>query len=49
LTIAESAKQREQAYCITFIDMDGLKLINEQMGHDEGDKPLVTCVTLIKQ
>lgn len=35
-------------YCITFIDLDGFKKINDNLGHDEGDKILVEAASVIK-
>lgn len=36
-------------YCIAFIDLDGLKEINDQMGHDEGDKVLIATADIIQK
>lgn len=36
-------------YCITFIDLDGFKKINDEFGHDEGDKILTTVADIMKK
>ncbi|MFT5789492.1 MAG: diguanylate cyclase (GGDEF)-like protein [Shewanella sp.] len=36
-------------YCLTFIDLDGFKLINDKFGHDEGDKFLIATVDIMQQ
>ena len=40
---------REQPITIIVCDLDGLKLINDTLGHDSGDQLLVVCSTLLKQ
>jgi diguanylate cyclase (GGDEF)-like protein len=36
-------------YCITFIDLDGFKKINDKFGHDEGDKLLIGAANLMQK
>ncbi|MDX2369434.1 MAG: diguanylate cyclase [Colwellia sp.] len=36
-------------YCITFIDLDGFKKINDKLGHDEGDKVLITTAEIMQK
>ena len=33
---------------IMFIDMDGLKFINDQYGHKEGDQAIIQICTILK-
>jgi diguanylate cyclase (GGDEF)-like protein len=35
-------------YCITFIDLDGFKKINDKLGHDEGDKILIATAEIMQ-
>lgn len=36
-------------YCITFIDLDNFKKINDKYGHDEGDRFLVDTANLMEE
>ena len=36
-------------YCITFIDLDGFKKINDEFGHDEGDKMLIATANIMQK
>ncbi len=42
--------QRTQMFCcLLFVDLDGLKQINDSLGHEIGDKMLVNTAQLLKQ
>ncbi|PKH87707.1 diguanylate cyclase [Colwellia sp. Bg11-28] len=36
-------------YCITFIDLDGFKKINDKLGHEEGDKVLIATANIMQK
>ena len=36
-------------YCITFIDLDGFKKLNDNFGHEEGDKILIAAAEIIQK
>jgi diguanylate cyclase (GGDEF)-like protein len=35
-------------YCMVFVDLDGMKRINDQLGHDEGDRALVATARILQ-
>ncbi|MDO9534508.1 MAG: diguanylate cyclase [Bacillota bacterium] len=43
------SKSREYPITIISTDLDGLKLINDTLGHDKGDKLLKACTKVLKQ
>jgi len=43
------ARRTQTFCCLLFIDLDGLKLINDSLGHEMGDRMLVDTAQLIKQ
>jgi len=53
MTLAEQqlaiAARDRTPMLVIFIDMDGLKAVNDHLGHDEGDNALVDLANLIRQ
>ncbi len=43
------ARRTQTSYCILFADLDGLKTINDTLGHDIGDKVIVDAAQILKQ
>lgn len=43
------AARRRQPLCVVFIDMDGMKRINDTLGHEFGDRALQDSAELIKR
>jgi len=41
------SQRNEQSLTICFLDIDGLKLVNDMFGHGEGDKLLVTIAAVL--
>ncbi len=41
-------KQLSKQFCLVVCDVDGLKLVNDTLGHDIGDKLLITAASLLK-
>lgn len=39
----------EDFYVIIYVDLDGLKLVNDKKGHQEGDKLIIKTANLLKQ
>lgn len=46
--ILEKAQKTKQAVCVTMIDIDNFKAINDTYGHDIGDKVLIAFANTIK-
>ncbi|MBU1182097.1 MAG: GGDEF domain-containing protein [Proteobacteria bacterium] len=42
------AQRAEKKMQLTFIDVDGLKLINDNLGHKEGDKALIETANILR-
>jgi len=42
-------KSREYPIAIISVDVDGLKIVNDTLGHDFGDRMLKLCANLLKQ
>ena len=47
--IIEEALKNNEALCIIFMDVDGLKAINDQYGHDAGDKLIKDMAEVLKK
>ncbi len=41
------AKRAGKPACLVFVDLDGMKQINDQLGHDEGDRALIHTANLL--
>lgn len=44
----KSARRRDQAFSLMFMDLDGFKDVNDSLGHDIGDQLLVTIATRLR-
>lgn len=42
-------KSRREDFRLVMFDVNGLKFINDQYGHQEGDKAIITCYQFIKE
>jgi diguanylate cyclase (GGDEF)-like protein len=45
----KTAKRTGKKMSLLFIDIDGMKHINDTWGHEEGDRALVSAATILKQ
>ena len=43
------AKDNDKNLVISFIDVDGLKIINDTFGHEQGDKLLISVAEILKK
>ncbi|MBN3960927.1 diguanylate cyclase [Nostoc sp. NMS8] len=43
------SKHRQTFSCLFFVDLDGLKHINDSLGHETGDRMLINIAQLLKQ
>ncbi len=41
-------KRQNKGLILLYVDIDGLKTINDQLGHQEGDKAIVDCANILK-
>ncbi|QHJ12877.1 putative signaling protein [Paraglaciecola mesophila] len=48
-SLSECIGQIADDYVIVYIDLDGLKSINDRNGHDEGDKLIIKTASLLQQ
>ena len=46
--IFEYARERNEEFCVSFIDLDGLKQVNDVYGHEEGDLYIKTVSQAIR-
>jgi len=42
------ASRSEEPFCIAFVDLDGLKRINDTFGHHEGDRALLDAANVLR-
>ena len=53
ITLAEqqirAANRARRSMLLTFIDLDGLKWINDTLGHEEGDRALIDTANVLRQ
>lgn len=49
LLLLESAKQKQLHLSLALIDLDFFKRVNDQFGHDVGDKALITLAEILKR
>ncbi|MFW8592160.1 GGDEF domain-containing protein [Glaciecola sp. 2405UD65-10] len=45
----ESVTNLEEFYVVVYVDLDGLKMVNDKKGHQEGDKLIIKTANLMKQ
>lgn len=45
----QQALQQKEASCFIFLDMDGLKIINDSYGHTEGDAAIFALAEILKK
>jgi diguanylate cyclase (GGDEF)-like protein len=45
----ERARRSESPLCVCFLDMDGLKEVNDRYGHEEGDRLITRFARVIKE
>lgn len=43
------ARRTQTSGCLLFVDLDGLKQINDSLGHEVGDRAIVNAAQLLKQ
>lgn len=47
--LAKLADRRKKSMLMLFLDMDGLKPINDSLGHEEGDRALIAVANLLRE
>lgn len=46
---SEKLKKLSSPYCLTFIDFDGFKQLNDIQGHEQGDRFLIECSQIMQR
>lgn len=47
--VLDEARRKQESAAVIFVDVDGLKKVNDQYGHDEGDVLIKTIAAILEQ